>query len=708
MAYVINRYDGSLLATVEDGTLDTSTSIGLLGRNYTGYGEVQNENFLHILENFSNDIPPLRPISGQLWYNNTTKTLKLYDGTNWKAASSADIAANAGDVVEAEGALWFKSDTKQLFIYQAGQWRLVGPEAVAGFGDTKFESVILKDTSRLDHPVILVKVDGIIHAIVAKNYFTIAEETPVLGFSSLVPGINVSDSHFFKGNLVGNSDTTTSLRTPRKINNVNFDGQQDITITSNTTNELVAGTYISGNNFNGSVARTWSVNATPNNVIGTVVARDSSGNFSAGTITSNIVGNVVGNVTISTGTSKFNKVEANEFIGATLSGNAYSASRLQVARKINGVSFDGTSDITVTADAFTLTNTRLNPTVVESSLTTVGTLNSLEVAAPGIEVDNILGLFVDSNTNTPYISSSNSQGLVFRVADSSLAGGTASLVYMSGTQALSLGADEKSMIAPKTPNGVNLGSNNYKFNKTYTNYLYSPVLNTQTLNSTAGDNSLTVSSNLIIEGNLVVNGNTTTINSVNVSVDDLTFTLAAGTLTPELANGAGLIVDGSFASILYSSTGDKWTINKPLDAGNYDITTTGEFRGTATSARYADLAENYQADAQYEPGTVLEFGGEFEVTVAEDSTRRIAGVVSTNPAYLMNSELVGNNVVSVALQGRVPCKVRGNIKKGDMLISSGSGFARPSSDPALGSVIGKALEDFVGIEGIIEIVVGRI
>lgn len=132
------------------------------------------------------------------------------------------------------------------------------------------------------------------------------------------------------------------------------------------------------------------------------------------------------------------------------------------------------------------------------------------------------------------------------------------------------------------------------------------------------------------------------------------------------------------------------------------------YYGVSTQARYADLAENYQADAAYEPGTVLEFGGEFELTLAQDGTRRVAGVVSTNPAHLMNGMLTGANVVPLALQGRTPCKVRGKIAKGDMLVSAGSGFARPDHNPQIGTVIGKALEDFDGVEGVIEVVVGRL
>ena len=102
------------------------------------------------------------------------------------------------------------------------------------------------------------------------------------------------------------------------------------------------------------------------------------------------------------------------------------------------------------------------------------------------------------------------------------------------------------------------------------------------------------------------------------------------------------------------------------------------------------------------------FGGSNEVTIADDATNKVAGVVSTNPAYVMNSDINCEYPIVLALQGRVPCKVRGNIKKGDMLISGGSGYARPSNSPLMGTVIGKALADFNGIEGIIEIAVSRL
>ena len=128
----------------------------------------------------------------------------------------------------------------------------------------------------------------------------------------------------------------------------------------------------------------------------------------------------------------------------------------------------------------------------------------------------------------------------------------------------------------------------------------------------------------------------------------------------------------------------------------------------SVNANYADLAEKYVADAEYAPGTVLMFGGDKEVTqCVHDMCSRVAGVVSTNPAYLMNSGLEGEYTVELALTGRVPTKVRGPIQKGDLMVSAGDGHARAENLPQVGTVIGKSLEDFNGDTGVIEVVVGK-
>lgn len=126
-------------------------------------------------------------------------------------------------------------------------------------------------------------------------------------------------------------------------------------------------------------------------------------------------------------------------------------------------------------------------------------------------------------------------------------------------------------------------------------------------------------------------------------------------------------------------------------------------------ANYADLAENFASDKNYDPGTVLVFGGINEVTestIANDV--KVIGVVTTDPAFVMNYKLIGTKSC-IALQGRVPCKVIGPIEKGDMLVSSSvPGHAQKSQNPIVGSVIGKALQNYNSSEpGVIEILAGR-
>lgn len=131
--------------------------------------------------------------------------------------------------------------------------------------------------------------------------------------------------------------------------------------------------------------------------------------------------------------------------------------------------------------------------------------------------------------------------------------------------------------------------------------------------------------------------------------------------------------------------------------------------GRITSS-FADIAEYYSADKQYIPGTVLEFNGDKEVTLASNESIKLAGVVSHDPAYVLNGMIDAEFPVLIALTGRVKVKVKGWVSKGDMLISAGQGYAKASIlAPKLGSVIGKAIENKNdNSEGFVEIMVGRI
>ena len=174
---------------------------------------------------------------------------------------------------------------------------------------------------------------------------------------------------------------------------------------------------------------------------------------------------------------------------------------------------------------------------------------------------------------------------------------------------------------------------------------------------------------------------------------------------------------GSSSSVspaIFSSTGFVPDTDNTYDIGSatkkYANVYATLFRGTATESYYADLAENYLGDKDYAPGSVLVFGGGAEVTTTTTKgDHRVAGVVTTNPAHLMNSALEGEYVIGIALQGRVPCKVLGTVKKGDILVTSAiPGYAIVNNSPAAGTIIGKALEDkTTSDKGVIEVVVGK-
>ena len=476
MAYVINKFNGVQLVVLGDGTIDTSTSLGLVGRNYVGYGETQNENFVFLLENFANTAPPSRPLPGQIWFNTTNDTAYAYDGTQWNPIGSAAVSVSAPPSTNA-GALWLKTPINQLYVYTGTEWRFIGPEAVEGFGSTRARAGSLDNTSGDPQPVIFLETNGTVFAICTAAAFVINPSNSVTGFSNaLQAGINLSATAKINGSITGNAATADQLSTARLINGVPFNASSNITVTANTANLLKKGTYILGEDFNGSVERTWSVDATSSNVIGKLVARNSEGGFSAGTITATFVGDLTGNVTASSGISTFNTVQATQFIGATLSGNAASATRLATARTINGVAFDGGANITVPASADSLTGTTINGSVTLSSLTQVGTLSSLNVNDSGIFVGsgNQLRLFVDSST--PTIRSVTGR-LNFDMGTSG-----PDVNFVDSATSLGLGGPNAPAIIGD--NATNLGITGYKFAGVYANNFFGNAT-TATLATTA-------------------------------------------------------------------------------------------------------------------------------------------------------------------------------------------------------------------------------
>jgi hypothetical protein len=464
MAYVINKFSGEELIVLDDGTLDTTTSLGLVGRNYVGYGETQNENFLFLLENFANTAPPSRPITGQIWFNTTDDTAYAYDGTQWNPIGSAAVSATTPTNSNA-GALWLKTPVNQLFVYTGTEWRFIGPEAVEGFGSTRARAGSLDNTAGDPRPVIFLETNGTAFAICTASAFIINPSNSVTGFSNVLQaGINLSETAKINGSITGNAATADQLATARLINGVPFNASSNITVTANTTNTLKKGTYIVGADFDGSVERTWSVDASSANLIGKVVARNSEGGFSAGTISASFVGDLTGNVTANSGVSAFNIVQANQFVGSQLTGNAATATRLATTRTINGVNFDGTNNITVPASAETLTGNAINNSVTLSGLTQVGTLSSLNVSDSGVFLGSGTQLRVFVDSSVPTIRSTTGR------LNFDMGGSGPDINFVDSATSLSLGGPNAPAVIGD--NNTNLGITGYKFNGIYANNLF--------------------------------------------------------------------------------------------------------------------------------------------------------------------------------------------------------------------------------------------
>jgi hypothetical protein len=443
------------------------------------------------------------------------------------------------------------------------------------------------------------------------------------------------------------------------------------------------------------------------------------------------------NITGNLGVSQIAKNDSSVSINDTGSGSS-------VVIKI-----DGTTEQTVDANGVNLATggyysingssvlnaTTLGSAVVNSSLTSVGTITSLAATtavATNLSTGNAV-ITGGSLNNTTVGATTHNTGRFTTVTATTVNAGTIG----------NSGATLTGTLSTATQNSVTTMTG-------LTGFGTSGVTTTA-----AGD--------LTVSGNLNINGTTTNINTTNLVVEDKNIILADVTSpTNTTADGAGITVKGATDKTFnWVNATSAWTSSEDLNlltGKQYEIngtsvltaTTLGSgvtassltsvgtltgltvsgaivpnanltidvgsvsawfntFYGVSTQAKYADLAENYQADKAYNPGTVLMFGGTYEVTLAEVGTTAVAGVVSTNPAHLMNGQLSGSNVVALALTGRVPCMVIGPVKKGDMMVSAGFGYARANDNPSVGQVIGKALEDYpMATKGVIEVVVGRV
>jgi hypothetical protein len=193
MPYTINKYNGAVVATVADGTIDSTTDLKFIGKNYAGYGEVQNENFLFLLENFANTTQPPKPLSGQLWFDSGSSKLKFYDGAKFRTTGGAEVGVNAPTGLTI-GDFWWDTINKQLYTWDGSTYILVGPQGVAGQGTTQMRSRSVKDTYNATHAIIEAIVDGDTIFIISTDseYVLDPNTSAINGFTKIHQGVTLA------------------------------------------------------------------------------------------------------------------------------------------------------------------------------------------------------------------------------------------------------------------------------------------------------------------------------------------------------------------------------------------------------------------------------------------------------------------------------------------------------------------------------------
>jgi hypothetical protein len=576
MAYQVDKFNGTFLVSVEDGTIDTTTDLRFVGKNYAGYGEVQNENFLHLLENFSNTTAPPKVVTGQIWFDSSNKKLKYYDGSKFKIAGGAEVSATAPSGL-VSGDFWWDSAAKQLYTYTGTDFVLVGPVSSPDLGTSTVAAAVVKGTTSTSvgpHTILKVIADSKVIGIYSKTAFTLdnaqnaIEDFTVIkkGFTMAKSQTGISTDDYVMWGTANNSNYLGGFAASNYIRK----GENAF------TEEVIFGdagvTIGDGNDLririeNGDETVVENRLGNPITFRITVVETSDERDIAVITPTGVVPGNT--NVyTLGTSTSRWNNVFSTTFTG-NVTGN------------LTGNSVGVHTGNLLASD---------NTIMVNASTKQIGYAGA-----------NLVGTLVGSCTGSSL--TATSAGKLNDLEPS---------ISVAGTAVATI-----------------------------------PVRDAT--------------------GNIYANqfiGITDKADKVYID--------KAGTVTDPAWSDSTTSTRYRTAKL----TAAAYSIAARDAAGNITATL---FDGTATAARYADLAEKYLADKEYEPGTVVMIGGEKEITASVWGKRAI-GVISTNPAFMMNKDLAGG--VYVALKGRVPVKVIGPIVKGQELVPSENGYAAYNGDNA--------------------------
>ena len=337
MPYTVNKSNSSASPnayTVQDGVVNTQTDLSLLGKGYAGYGESIAENFLHLLENFSNTAAPTKPVSGQLWWDSTNSKLKVYTGTAWQTAGGSAPYQSSQPTGISQGDIWIDSDTGQLYFYNGASSILIGPPSSTGTTNG-FTYDTITDSGDNSQNVTKWYNDGNLIAIISEDSFT--PKAAISGFATVTKGItlstaitdlrfagvasdsdklgNVAAANYLRSNA---NDTTSGTLGIVTDSGMTVGADNDLSLTVDSSGVIISNTVADTDitfkvNDGGATTTLMTLDGSESRVgIGTATPTaklEVSGTIKATSIeastTGNVTGNLTGNIT-STGANTMN------------------------------------------------------------------------------------------------------------------------------------------------------------------------------------------------------------------------------------------------------------------------------------------------------------------------------------------------------------------------------------------------------------------